>query len=398
MKIFALNAGSSSLKFALFDVDETGETALLRGAVERIGSPEAAVKISGREPISVGAEIAEQAGRQSIELLRDGKLTDSPVIPNAIVCRVVHGGGQFTSATRVTPDVLAAIRALAPLAPLHNPAEAAILEAAQTALPDTPAVAVFDTAFHHTLPPVAHAYALPAELTEKYALRRYGFHGISHCFVSGELLRLLSRTAAGSALIICHLGSGASVCAVQNGVSVDTSMGLTPLEGLVMGTRAGDVDPGLLLYLQREAKMTPEQLDQMLNHDSGLRGVSGTSADVRDLEKAAANGDAKAELALALFAYRARKYIGAYIAALGQCHAIAFTGGIGEHSAQMRELICRNLDFLGIALDSAANQTANGDAAQRISAADSRVSAWVIPTDEARQMAREAAALIRVAI
>ena len=272
--------------------------------------------------------------------------------------------------------------------------EADLLEAAQKSLPHVPAVAVFDTAFHHTLPPVAFTYALPAALTEKYNLRRYGFHGVSHQYVSGELLRALNKDAAGSSLITCHLGSGASLCAIQNGVSVDSSMGMTPLEGLVMGTRCGDVDPGLLLYLQREANIPPEQLDKILNHESGMSGISGIGADVRDLEAAAASGNEKAELALQLFAYRVRKYIGAYCAALGECHAIAFTGGIGEHSASIRERICHNLKFLGIALDSAANQAAKGASVQRISAESSAVSVWVIPTDEERQMARETFALL----
>ena len=371
MKIFALNAGSSSLKFALFHSDADGETEILRGA-----------------------EKSEAVALQVLENLRDGKLADAPMTPDAIVCRVVHGGRKFTAATRVTPDVLQAIRELAPLAPLHNPAEADLLETAQSVFPAASAVAVFDTAFHHTLPPIAQTYALPEDLTEKYHLRRYGFHGVSHRYVSGELLRSLHREPDGSAVITCHLGNGSSLCAVQNGVSVDTSMGLTPLEGLVMGTRSGDVDAGLLLYLQREAKITAERLDQILNHESGLRGVSGSSADVRNLEKAAA-GDPKAELALELFAYRARKYLGSYIAALGGCDGIAFTGGIGEHSAPTRDRICRNLGFFGITLDADANKNANGAAAQQISAADSRVPVWVIPTDEERQMARETAALLR---
>lgn len=394
MNIFALNAGSSSLKFALFAIEGGSETLLLRGAIERMGSEQAQIVIAGREPIPIGAASPTQAAQKLFTFLQDNKTSDNIALLDAVVCRVVHGGSQFTSATWVTAEVLQAIRDLAPLAPLHNPMEADLLEAAQKALPGKPVVAVFDTAFHHTLPPAAFSYALPAELTEKYNLRRYGFHGVSHRYVSGELLREMNKEAAGSSLITCHLGNGASLCAIQNGVSVDTSMGLTPLEGLVMGTRSGDVDPGLIFYLQREAKILPEQLNQILNHESGLRGVSGSSADVRDLEKAAAGGDEKAELALQLFAYRARKYIGAYLAALGECHAIAFTGGIGEHSASVRERICHNLKFLGIALDSDANQSAKGDEAKRISAANSPVSLWVIPTDEERQMARETFALL----
>ena len=394
MNIFALNAGSSSLKFALFAVDASGEKPLLRGAIERLGSENAQIAVKGQAPIPIGALSPAQAAQKLFTLFRDNQTSDNMMLPDAVVCRVVHGADKFTAATPVTPEVLQAIRALAPLAPLHNPMEADLLEAAQTSLPQKPVVAVFDTAFHHTLPPVAFTYALPAELTAKYTLRRYGFHGISHRYVSGELRREMNLDAAGSSLITCHLGSGASVCALQDGKSVDTSMGLTPLEGLVMGTRSGDVDPGLLLYLLREANITPEQLDNILNHESGLCGVSGISADVRDLEKAAASGNGHAELALQLFAYRVRKTLGGYVAALGGCHGMAFTGGIGEHSAAMRDRICRNLEFLGIALDPAANQAANGDKAQCVSAENSTVAAWVIPTDEERQMARETFALL----
>ena len=307
----------------------------------------------------------------------------------------MHGGGKFTSATRVSPDILQAIRDLAPLAPLHNPAEADILATSQKLLPSVPVVAVFDTAFHHTLPPVAYSYALPADLTEKFSLRRYGFHGVSHRYVSGELLRRLNRTPNGTRLITCHLGNGSSVCALRDGKSVDTSMGLTPLEGLVMGTRSGDLDPGLVLYLLRETGQTPQELDDILNHKSGLLGLSGTSADVRDLEKAAQSGDAKAELALAIFAYRVRKYIGAYAAALGGLDAIAFTGGIGEHSASVRERICRSLEFLGVALEPDANRQANGSDSQRIHAGAAQTAVWVIPTDEERQMARETFTLLQ---
>jgi len=253
-------------------------------------------------------------------------------------------------------------------------------------------VAVFDTAFHRTLPEEAWRYALPSDLADRLGLRRYGFHGISHRFVSGRLLDCLGRAPAGTRLITCHLGSGASVCALLGGASVDTSMGLTPLEGLVMGSRSGDLDPGLLLYLLRTQGMTAQQLDDLLNQDSGLKGLAGKS-DVRDLEQAAGAGDARAGMALEIFAYRVRKYLGAYAAALGGLDAVAFTGGIGERGAGMRARICRGLDFLGVTLDDERNWAATGGAPALISADGGPTPVWVIPTDEERQIAREVAVL-----
>ena len=305
--------------------------------------------------------------------------------------RLVHGGPEFSEPARATPEVLKGLRGLRDLDPLHNPGEVALIEEAQRLLPDAPSVAVFDTAFHRTLPEVAWRYALPTELADRLHLRRYGFHGISHKYVSGRLLECLGRGPEGTRLITCHLGSGASVCALRDGLSVDTSMGLTPLEGLVMGSHSGDTDPGLLLYLMRTQGMTAEQLDDLLNHDSGLKGLAGKS-DVRDLEQAARTGDVRAELALEIFAYRVRKYLGAYAAALGGLDAVAFTGGIGEHSADIRGRICRGLDFLGLWLDDDRNMAVGKDAAP-ISTVGSPTAAWVIPTDEERQIAREVAAL-----
>ncbi len=370
MNILALNAGSSSLKFRLFRVNGGTEEVLTEGTAERVDG---------------GAMTA--AAEQAIGQCR-------PFGIDAVGHRLVQGGAKFTEPTRITPEALAGLRGLKELDPLHNPSEVGLIEDAQRLLPDVPNVAVFDTAFHKTLPPVAYTYALPRELSGKLGLRRYGFHGLSHQYVSGRLLECLEREAEGTRLVTCHLGSGASVCALLNGQSVDTSMGMTPLEGLVMGTRAGDVDPGLLLYLLRTQPMTPEQLDDMLNKQSGLKGVSGLSADMRDLEKAAANGNAQAELALALFAYRVRKYIGAYAAALGGLDSVAFTGGIGERSASMRGRICAGLEFFGLQIDAETNEKADGKSAARVSPASSAVSVWVIPTDEERQIAREVAGVL----
>ena len=372
MNILALNAGSSSLKFRLFSITSNAETILTDGTVERMD-----------------ANALLPAAQQAIEQCQ-------PFGIDAVGHRVVQGGARFFEPTRITPDVLIDLRGLQELDPLHNPTEVALIEAAQNLLPNTPNIAVFDTAFHRTLPEIAWRYALPSDLADRLGLRRYGFHGISHRYVSEHLLQCLGREAQGTRLISCHLGSGASVCALLDGQSMDTSMGLTPLEGLVMGTRSGDVDPGLLLYLLRTQNMTAEALDDLLNQQSGLKGLAGRN-DVRDLEQAAGHGDAQAALALEIFAYRVRKYVGAYAAVLGGLDAVAFTGGIGEHAVAMREHICRGLDFLGLRLDAERNQAATGGEAARISSDGVFVSLWVIPTDEERQIAREVAALVQSA-
>jgi acetate kinase len=291
---------------------------------------------------------------------------------DAVGIRVVHGGSDFVTPVRVDDGVVAAIARLAELAPLHNPLAVKAIEETRRARPGVPVVAVFDTAFHQTMPPLAASYAVPPEL----GVRRYGFHGISYSYVS--------KRVDAKRHIVCHLGNGASVCAILDGKSVDTSMGFTPMEGLVMGTRAGDLDPGVLLYLLRQGKSEAE-LDDLLNHRSGLLGVSNRSGDVRELQRAAQDGDARAELALDLFAYRAAKYIGAYAAVLGGVDALTFTAGIGEHSASMRSRICSRLAFLGIELDEELNRAARTDE-RRISRG--AVAVWVIPTNEELEIAR----------
>ncbi len=367
MNILALNAGSATLKYKLFGMP--AEDVLAEGSLDHPG----------------GDGIVE-AAREAIEKCRALGI-------DAVGHRVVHGGSEFDAPTRITPSTLSALRHLRELDPLHNPTEVAMIEAGVNALPDVPAVAVFDTAFHATLPETAWRYALPWDLSERLGLRRYGFHGLSFRYVSETLLQCLGRDAVGTRLIVCHLGSGASVCALRDGRSVDTSMGLTPLEGLVMGTRSGDVDPGLLLYVQRKEGMSADALDDLLNHDSGLKGLTGQS-DVRKLDKAASAGDARAALALDIFAYRVRKYIGAYAAALGGLDALAFTGGIGEHSPTMRARICAGLGFLGVHLNAARNDSANGKVPSPLSPNDAPVPVWMIPTDEERQIARELFALL----
>jgi len=302
----------------------------------------------------------------------EGVAIEEGAAVDAVGIRVVHGGSRFVTPARVDDAVIAAIGELVELAPLHNPAALKVIEETRRAMPGVPIVTVFDTAFHQTMPPVAWRYAVPADL----GVRRYGFHGISYSYVS-------SRVDA-ERHVVCHLGNGASVCALRDGKSVDTSMGFTPMEGLVMGTRAGDVDPGVILYLLRQGK-SEAQLDDLLNHNSGLLSVSGRSADVRELQQAARDGDAAADFALELFAYRAAKYVGAYAAVLGGIDALTFTAGIGEHSADVRARICSRLGFLGVALDDDKNREPRTDE-RRISRGP--VDVWVIPTNEELQIAR----------
>ena len=389
MKILVFNAGSSTLKFRLLSLRDASDDEphiLVDGMVDKWGSAEARLKlaVAGKEPTwrSVAAESPTAAAAHAIGICEPHGI-------DALGHRVVHGGPRFVSPARITPEVVRAIADVSTLAPLHNINALAGIGAGLQRLPHLPAVAVFDTAFHATMPEVAARYAIPSELAERHALRRYGFHGISHRFVSGRMLRCLGRGAEGTRLITCHLGNGASVCAVRDGQSVDTSMGLTPMEGLVMGTRSGDVDPGLVLHLMTALNMSPRAVDELLNHGSGLLGLSGISGDVREVRAAALAGDRRAEFALESFAYRARKYIGAYAAAMGGVDAIAFAGGIGERSPDTRMRICQGLEFLGTSVEPTLNDRATGDTPMRISTEVAPVQLWVVPTDEEGQIARE---------
>lgn len=387
MNVLVLNAGSSSLKFRLLRM-RPAESVLASGLVEKWGTPQAGLRmeVEGRraETRSVAAETPSDAAEHAMEACR-------PLGVDAIGYRVVHGGPRFTEPVRLSNQVIDDIRAVSHLAPLHNGLALAAMEAGRKVLPDKPAVAVFDTAFHRTMPDIAALYAIPPEFAQTHALRRYGFHGISHRYVSQKLLQCVNRPAIGSRLVTCHLGNGASVCAIRDGRSIDTSMGLTPLEGLMMGTRSGDIDPGLVLHLMTSLGMTAEDVDDLLNRRSGLLGVSGLGSDLRDIEQAARNGNTRAELALEMFAYRVRKYLGAYAAALGSIDAIAFAGGIGEHSPEMRVRICAGMGALGISIDPSRN-AAYGLAP--IHADGSRAQVWVIPTDEELQIAREVIGLL----
>jgi len=392
--ILVLNAGSSTLKFRLLGMaaPQAPET-VADGLVEKWGSPAAQLrlKISGRDPEQrpVAAESAADAAGHAIEACL-------PFGIDAIGHRVVHGGPRYQEPTRITPQVVEGIKEVSHLAPLHNALAVAGIEAGLRRLPGTPAVAIFDTAFHRTIPEFAALYALPLELSQKHSLRRFGFHGISHRCVSRRLLECLGRQPAGTRVITCHLGNGASVCAIRDGNSVDTSMGLTPMEGLIMGTRTGDIDPGLVLHLMTALNMSASHIDDLLNRQSGLLGISGCSGDMRDVEQAAAAGDQRAQLALDMFAYRVRKYIGAYAAAMGGLDAVAFAGGIGEHSPGARRRICQEVENLGIVLDSDRNASADSHNPTRISADGSAVDVWVIPTDEELQIAREVCELLRL--
>ena len=369
MKILVLNAGSSSLKFDLFEIaaeagTESDAKRLGHGAIERVFNMGDALR-------KAFEQLGPALGGERIK---------------AVGHRVVHGGDLFHEAVLIDNEVEKQIDALSVLAPLHNPHNLEAIRAARSHLPDAKQVAVFDTAFHHTMPPRAFAYGLPFEYLSVKKIRRYGFHGISHRYVSSRFAQLQAKAPEEYRIITCHLGNGCSICAVDRGRSVDTSMGFTPLEGLLMGTRSGDLDPEVVLYLITHERCSPEEVRRMLNNDSGLKGVSGISNDMRDILAAAEQGNERARLAFDVFCYRAKKYIGAYLAAMGGAEALVFTGGIGENSAPVREQICAGLEELGIRLDRTRNaQPGPGDC--KIS--DSRVQIWVIPTNEELLIARD---------
>ena len=393
-KILVINCGSSSLKYSFYDTADESRHA--RGLVERIGID--GTRLVHRGPKGEAKRELPKGGFAEAFQAMVGELTakETGVMVGAgevsvVAHRVVHGGEKFTEGTLITDDVLAQIETLSPLAPLHNPVNVAGIREMRRLFPAAPHVAVFDTAFHHTLPPYAHLYGLPYELYEKRAVRRYGFHGTSHQYVSLRAAQFLQRRPNELRLVSCHLGNGSSLCAVDHGRSVDTSMGFTPAEGLIMGTRCGDVDAGVLAFLERTEKLTASQSEEMLNRKSGLLGLSGISSDMREILKAADEGQHRALLALRAYCYRVRKYVGAYVASMGGLDAVIFTGGIGQGSAEVRALALQGLECMGIRLDAQRNRDARGfDEVCRISADDSKVAALVVPTDEERMMAREA--------
>ena len=395
MNVLVINCGSSSLKFQL--INSESEAVLAKGLCERIG-------IDGRltyQPAGGEKNVSEKAmptHTEAIQFVIDA-LTDADtgVVKSldeigAVGHRVVHGGEKFAKSVVVTPEVKAAIAECNDLAPLHNPANLIGIEACESLMPGTPQVVVFDTAFHQTMPEKAYMYGLPYEYYEKYKVRRYGFHGTSHSFVSKRVAEIVGKPYNATKTIVCHLGNGASVSAVLNGESVDTSMGLTPLDGLVMGTRSGDIDPAIMEFIAKKENLDIAGIMNVLNKKSGVEGVSGVSSDFRDLEAAAKAGNKRAELAIDVFAYRVAKYVGAYTAAMNGVDNIVFTAGIGENCALVRTKVCSYLGYLGITID----EEANGKRGEEIviSTPDSKVKVLVVPTNEELAIARETVALV----
>ena len=401
MHILVLNVGSSSVKFQLFATDDAAIAAgtdrrLARGQVERIGG-ESIVTLAALELPAEKRAVALRDHAAAVEYIVSWLTSAESGVPiskladiEAVGHRVVHGGERFNRSTLIDDELRRAIEELIELAPLHNPHNLKGIAAARGALgPGVPQVAVFDTAFHHSLPEQAYLYAIPYQLYRRYGVRRYGFHGTSHRYVAYRYRQLTGRTKDNTRIITLHLGNGASACAIADGKSVDTSMGFTPLEGLVMGTRSGDIDPAVLEYVSFKEGVNLAEMDTVLNKQSGLLGVSGLTADMRELlEEEARHGDRRARLAIELFCYRARKYIGAYLAALNGADAVVFTGGIGENSAEIRARICAGLDWLGVRADPERN-AALARSEGRFDAEGTRVQLWVIPTDEELLIARD---------
>ncbi len=371
--VFVVNSGSSSIKYQVVDL-ETSE-AVISGLIERIGEP--------------GSPVADHTAGMLIVLDKLGNLGESII---AVGHRVVHGGSEFDGPALITDDVVRSIEALSQLAPLHNPANLLGIHAARLALPDVPHVAVFDTAFHQTMSADAYTYAIPTDLAEEYKVRRYGFHGTSHKYVSEQAAALLGKPLADVRTIVLHLGNGASATAVYGGKSVDTSMGLTPLQGLVMGTRSGDIDPAVLVHLSRTAGLSVDELDVLLNRKSGLLGLTGMG-DMRDVQEAASAGDERAELALQVWAHRIRHYIGAYFAQLGGLDALVFTAGVGENSPLLRGRATAGLEHMGILVDDDRNHE-KSRVARVISPEGAPVTVMVIPTNEELEIARQVASVV----
>lgn len=394
-RVLVINAGSSSLKYQVIDVD-SGETEAT-GKVDRIGGPGRLSHTSrgGTHTRAVTTSDHQDAMAEATRALAEHgpDLAAAPLF--AVGHRVVHGGARFSAPTLVDDHVIRSVGELAPLAPLHNPANLQGILTAREMFPDVPHVAVFDTAFHQTLPRQAFTYAVPKVWRERHRVRRYGFHGTSHAYVSRRTAELIGRRPEECNVIVLHLGNGASICAVARGRSIDTSMGLSPLEGLVMGTRSGDVDPSLGAYLARVADLDAAAYDDALNRDSGLQGLTGSS-DLREVESRCEDGDDDAAMALEVMTYRVRKYIGSYAVALGRVDALAFTGGIGENSPTVRARVLGGLGVLGVELDAAANDA--GLSERLVTGVSSRIPAWVVPTNEELEIARSCRELLRTRV
>lgn len=390
MRILVFNCGSSSLKFELIEVRPGGEDghASARGIVDRIGSS-AHLKIMRGDAVIADRQVSVTSHAEAAGLALDALGGDLAL--DGVAHRIVHGGERVVAPAIASPEVLDALCEASRFAPLHNPPALETLRAIQQRLPGTPMIVVTDTAFHRDLPPEARNYALPRELADRHGIRRFGFHGIGHAWMLERYAALSTRTQAELNLITLQLGAGCSAAAIRHGASVDTSMGLTPLEGLMMATRSGDLDPAIVSYLVRAEKLSADQVEHLLNYESGLFGISGHK-DVRELEQRAST-DQTAALALDMFSYRVRKYIGAYVAVLGRVDAVIFGAGIGEHSPAMRERICRGLEPLGMTLDAPRNSAENSGE-RRISTDQSRIAVWVIPLNEELYIARAAARLL----
>ncbi|WP_203640101.1 acetate/propionate family kinase [Levilactobacillus wangkuiensis] len=384
-KILSVNAGSSSLKFKLYAMP--AETVIMSGLVDRIGHSDAVFTYDYQGTHYKKAQ-AVQNHTEAVQLVTDALLDSGAVRDKQEIVgighRVAHGGREYTQTTKITPVVQQKIADLATISPLHNPVNLLGIEAFEKLLPSASEVAVFDTSFHSTIPPKAYMYALPFEYYAKYGIRRYGFHGQSHQYIYSEVNRRYDQDFSRK-IISCHLGNGASVCAIRDGKSVNTSMGFTPLAGLVMGTRSGDVDPNVLPFIAEKENFSADDIRQLLNHQSGLLGISGVSNDVRDVLQAEADGNDRAKLALQIYVHQIQSYIAAYTADLGGLQTLVFTAGVGEHSAPIRERVCAAFGYLGVKIDAEANRDNDLD----ISAADSRVKVLVIPTNEELVIARE---------
>lgn len=397
MKILVINCGSSSLKFQLIDSDS--EAVICKGLCERIGIDGSQIVYTpaGKDKITKVTPMPDH--NRAIELVIEA-LTNSEngVVSldeiGAVGHRIVHGGEKFTKSVVINDEVIKAIEEVSDLAPLHNPANLIGIRACQKAMPSVPMVAVFDTAFHQTMPEEAYLYGLPYSYYEKYGIRRYGFHGTSHSYVSKRAAEILGKDAKDLKLIVCHLGNGASISAVDGGKCIDTSMGLTPLEGLIMGTRSGDIDPSVVEFIMKKENSTVADVTNLLNKKSGVFGLSDElSSDFRDLQKGYEEGHAGAKRAVDAFVYRVVKYIGAYTAALGRVDAICFTAGVGENSGFVRNLICKRLSFLGATIDEEANKAHGED--KIFSGADSKVTLMIVPTNEELAIARDTVALCK---
>ena len=398
MKILVLNCGSSSIKYQLFDMENS--TIIGQGGIEKIGLPGSFLKFTlpSGEKVVLTKQIPEHT--VGVEFILDtlvskeyGCIKSLDEI-TAVGHRVVHGGEKFNHSVVITDEVIQEVKNCIDLAPLHNPANLKGIDTIKSLLPSVPQVGVFDTAFHQTMPDYAYMYALPYEYYTKYGVRRYGFHGNSHRYVSIKAIEMLKLDPKNNKIITCHIGNGGSITAVVNGESVDTSMGLTPVEGLMMGTRAGDVDSGALTFLMEKENLDAQGVSNMVNKQSGLLGLSGVSSDMREISEAIASGNEKALLARSVYFYRLKKYIGAYAAAMGGVDAIVFTGGVGENSDICRAAACKGLEFMGVELDQAKNLACRGT--EVISTDNSKVTVVVIPTDEEYMIALDTKTLLNL--